>query len=208
MLVKTSREIYTIGCVTYHLTCELVWFEFVLEFAIEDWRTNYKLKNADYGRVLAKSNDGLEIILETLWKWVFLVILIPRPRYGHVTLYRCCVASVPLRSKVANFNSSLTAAKHFQPSGSSRCLSSVFVLYYWDTPWLGARRAKEETILGPKNWPFSVTIRATDRPTGDVSTAVYRPRYFSPYVCALLFVFVSFRFLFFLPWRSSIWVSR
>ena len=38
--------------------------KFVLEFAIEDWETNCRLKNADYGRVLAQSNDGLGIILE------------------------------------------------------------------------------------------------------------------------------------------------
>ena len=66
MLLKTSLEIYAIGCVTYHLTCELVSLEFALEFALEDWITNLELKNADYGRVLAQSNDGLEIILETL----------------------------------------------------------------------------------------------------------------------------------------------
>ena len=36
----------------------------VLEFAIEDWITNCKLKNADYGRVLAQSHDGLGIILK------------------------------------------------------------------------------------------------------------------------------------------------
>ena len=38
--------------------------KFVLKFAIEDWRTNCRLPNADYGRVLAQSNDGLEIILK------------------------------------------------------------------------------------------------------------------------------------------------
>jgi len=36
----------------------------VLEFAIENWRTNCRLKNVDYGRVLAQSNDGFGIILE------------------------------------------------------------------------------------------------------------------------------------------------
>ena len=35
----------------------------LLEFAIEDWRTNCKL-NADYGRVLAQLRDGLGIILK------------------------------------------------------------------------------------------------------------------------------------------------
>ena len=38
--------------------------KFVLEFAIEDWRTNCRLKNVDYGLVLAQSNDGLGIILK------------------------------------------------------------------------------------------------------------------------------------------------
>ena len=38
--------------------------KFVLKFAIEDWRTNCKLINADYGRVFARSNDGLGIILK------------------------------------------------------------------------------------------------------------------------------------------------
>ena len=36
----------------------------ILEFAIEDWRTNCRLKNAVYGRVLAQSHDGLGIILK------------------------------------------------------------------------------------------------------------------------------------------------
>ena len=35
-----------------------------MKFAIEDWRTNCKLINADYGRVFARSNDGLGIILK------------------------------------------------------------------------------------------------------------------------------------------------
>ena len=38
--------------------------KFVLEFAIGDWRTNCRLKNVDYGRVLAQSNDGLGTILK------------------------------------------------------------------------------------------------------------------------------------------------
>ena len=38
--------------------------KFVLEFAIGDWLTNCKLKNADYGRILAQSHDGLGIILK------------------------------------------------------------------------------------------------------------------------------------------------
>ena len=39
----------------------------ILEFAIEDWRTNCKLQNADYGRVLGLSHDGLGIILKLYW---------------------------------------------------------------------------------------------------------------------------------------------
>ena len=35
-----------------------------VKFASEDWRTNCKLRNADYGRVFARSNDGLGIILK------------------------------------------------------------------------------------------------------------------------------------------------
>ena len=35
-----------------------------MEFAIEDWGTNCRLKNVDYGRVPAQSNDGLGIILK------------------------------------------------------------------------------------------------------------------------------------------------
>ena len=38
--------------------------KFELEFANEDWRTNCKLRNADYGRVFARLNDGLGIILK------------------------------------------------------------------------------------------------------------------------------------------------
>ena len=33
-------------------------------FAIEDWRTNCRLKNVHYGRVLAQQKDGLGIILK------------------------------------------------------------------------------------------------------------------------------------------------
>ena len=35
-----------------------------MKFAIVDWITNYRLKNVDYGLVLAQSNDGLGIILK------------------------------------------------------------------------------------------------------------------------------------------------
>ena len=43
--------------------------KFVLKFAIEDWRTNCRLKNADYGRVLAQSNDGLGDHIEILLRF-------------------------------------------------------------------------------------------------------------------------------------------
>jgi len=39
----------------------------ILEFAIEDWMTNCRLKNADCARVLAQSNDGFGIILKFYW---------------------------------------------------------------------------------------------------------------------------------------------
>ena len=38
--------------------------EILLKFAIEDWITTCRLKNADYERVLAQSNDGLGIIFK------------------------------------------------------------------------------------------------------------------------------------------------
>ena len=38
--------------------------KFVLEFAMQDWKTNCRFKNVDYGRVIAQSNDGLGIILK------------------------------------------------------------------------------------------------------------------------------------------------
>ena len=97
--------------------------KFGLEFAIEDGRTNCKLKNADHGRVLAQSNDGLGIILKTHGKCVFLMIPNPRPHYGHVMLNRCCFASVTLRSKVANFSSSSssTPAQALNIGGTPPC---------------------------------------------------------------------------------------
>ena len=63
-------------------------------------------------------------------------------------------------------------------------------------PFLGARIAKEETILDPK---FDVSphsyARPAGRPAGHVSAAVYRSRcasrYFPPYVRVVLFVCFS-----------------
>ena len=42
-------------------------FKFVLEFAIEDWSTNCRLRNVDYGRVQSverRIGDHIEILLK------------------------------------------------------------------------------------------------------------------------------------------------
>ena len=44
--------------------------KFVLEFAIEGWRTICRLKNVDHGRVLVQSNDGFGDHIGILLKFV------------------------------------------------------------------------------------------------------------------------------------------
>ena len=120
----------------------------LLEFAIEDWRTNCRLKNADYGRVLAQSNDGLGSYLKCTESGFLLMIPNPRPRDGHVMLDGCCFASVTLRSKVANFSSTLPRALNI--GGAPPALAHSCTLKFYGVRaqgWVTLVKAKSDTYV-------------------------------------------------------------
>ena len=51
--------------------------------------------------------------------------------------------------------------------------NSELMIILWGTPFLGARIAKEKTILDPQIWHFPVTVRATGRPPLSLKKMMY-----------------------------------